>query len=359
MEIYSNYSLKDLNTFKIDVSAKYYAKANSIDQLKQILASEEFNSSANHLILGGGSNILFTQDFDGFVISIEIKGIKLIDEDADSVVLEVGAGEDWDGFVKYTCEKEYDGIENMAAIPGTVGAAPVQNIAAYGHNQEDVFESLEAVELSTGTSKTFQKKNCKFEYRDSIFKNELKDKFAVVAVRYRLKKSFKPNTSYYEIHLRKESPIEVELKEWAKEPYKPIDVYNAVHRVRARRLPDYKKFPNSGSFFKNPVISKEKLGELQSKVDDLQFYPAEKLEYDDMQSHKEDEYVKVALGRLVDELGWRGKVIGNVGSHEKQALFLYTNGNATGKEVLELSKKIQQDVYENYGIKIHPEVRIV
>jgi UDP-N-acetylmuramate dehydrogenase len=356
MHILENYSLLPENSFKIDVKARYFVKVSSVDDIIEVIKNPLFKELKLH-ILGGGTNTLFTADFPGLIIKVDIKGISVIKDDEESVILNVGAGENWNGFVQYAINNGYAGIENMSLIPGTVGAAPVQNIAAYGHNFEDVFVSLKALNLSTLKLESFDKERCMFGYRESYFKHEGKGKYIVTEVSVKLSKDLMIDTSY---HSRYDSIIG-ELQQFTNPPYNVRDVSKAVIRIREKKFPDWEKIGTAGSFFLNPVITKDKLVELQEKVPNIQFYPVDKLTYPTPNDPTFDHanHVKVAAGWMLDELGWKGKKIGKVSTSPNQALVVINNGGATAKDIMNYTKKMQEQFKQVYNIELEPEVNII
>ncbi|MFA5840988.1 MAG: UDP-N-acetylmuramate dehydrogenase [Candidatus Paceibacterota bacterium] len=359
MQIQENYNLAKLNTFGINAVSKFFAEINSEEELKELFTNSVFVENKK-FFLGGGSNILFVKDFDGIVVKISMRGKKVLEENEKSVLLEVCAGENWHDLVTYAVDNNWGGIENLAFIPGTMGAAPVQNIAAYGENFSDVFEYLEAFNIETGKIEKFNKIECNFGYRDSIFKKELKGKYIILKVVIRLSKNPQIETSYYQIGIVRDS-IKEELQKIATPPFTIKDVYQAVVNIRKRKLPDPAKMPTVGSFFLNSVVSKEKYEELKREVTELQCYPVDHLHYENLSSpelQKED-FVKVATGRLLQELGWLGKWIGNVGIHDKHALIIVTNGKATGEEVVDFAETVKKSYFDRYGIKLETEVNLI
>lgn len=338
MNIVRNQSLRSYNTFGIDASCKVFAEVHSVDDIHTLLNDAELKDLPL-LILGGGSNILFTQDFDGLVIKNSIKGIEQVKEDADHVWIKAMAGEVWHELVLYSVEHNLGGIENLSLIPGQVGAAPMQNIGAYGVELIQVFEELEAIEIATGELHTFDAAACRFGYRDSVFKQELKGKYIITSVTMKLNKQPKFNTSYGAIQQTLEAQGIHELSIQA--------VSDAVIAIRQSKLPDPKELGNSGSFFKNPELPADQFKALQSKYPDVPNYPLE------------NGNVKVPAGWLIEQAGWKGKRIGNTGSHAKQALVLVNYGNATGKEVYQLALDIQRSVKVKFGVDISPEVNII
>lgn len=291
------------------------------------------------LVLGGGSNVLLTKDFDGMVICVRMLGIEKLHEDDEHVWVKAMAGEVWHNFVLWCIQKGYGGVENLSLIPGCVGAAPMQNIGAYGVEIKDTFDSLEAMDIETAEFKTFTKAACKFGYRESVFKNEVKGKYIISSVTFRLTKQPVLNMSYGAIQqtLQKHGITDPSIK----------DVSNAVIEIRSSKLPDPKKLGNSGSFFKNPEIPSSQFDQLKQTYPEMVGYPAP------------NNQIKVAAGWLIEQCGWKGKVVGHTGSHKDQALVLVNYGGATGDEIWQLALAIQQSVKDKFGIDIIPEVNIV
>jgi len=345
-----DFSLRKLNSFRVDVRTKYFARVRQEEELFQLIQNPKLEKLPK-FVLGGGSNTLFIKDFSGLVIKSQIKGKRVLGEDEVSTLIEVGGGENWHQLVRYVVNQGWGGIENLALIPGTVGAAPIQNIGAYGQSLADVFDSLDAINLTTGDLQTFDKDACRFAYRESIFKHEAKGRYLITRVRLRLHKKQQLNTSYYEIGLRHLS-LKEELESFAFRPYTVRDVYDAVIRLRRKRLPDVKRIPTAGSFFKNPLVSRDKYEELRQEDRKLQAYSVDS-------TCTDEENVKIPAGRLLDNLGWRGKWIGNVGTFEKHALVVVANGKATGAEILNFTEKMREDVLEHYGIELEYEVHLV
>lgn len=341
MEIVKDYDLTKLNTFGVSAKAKFFAEITSEDDFKDLFLSLEFNSNKK-LFLGGGSNILFTKDFDGIVILNKLKGIELVEQvqsGEDHVYIKAMAGEKWHDLVLSSVEQGFWGIENLSLIPGTTGAAPIQNIGAYGVELKDILESIEAFEIETGNKKIFLKEECKFGYRDSIFKNNLKGEYFILSVTLKLNKSKKLNTDYKTLEsYLKENNIEIKSSK---------DVSNAICEIRRSKLPDPKVLGNAGSFFKNVFLEKEKAQSL------LGVYP-------DMPVFEEGgNIVKIPTGWLIEQCGWKGKRVGNVGVHEKQALVLVNFGGAKGEEILNLANQIIDSVFEKFGLKLTPEVNLI
>lgn len=358
MEIQQNISLLPYNTLRVNVSAQFFGRLTKDEEVLEIVNSPIL-AKLPKFILGGGSNILFTENFPGLLLKVESQGKRVVQETDDVIILEAEAGENWHALVTFAVEQGWGGIENLALIPGTLGAAPVQNIGAYGQNLVDVFDSLEAIDLKTGQKRWFSLQDCEFGYRESIFKHVLQDQWLVLRVRLRLSKQHSLSTTYFSMHTKYES-IEKELELIATKPYTIKDVYTAVVNIRTRQLPSPDDYPTAGSFFKNPVVSKEKLVELQEKITELQFYPVDNLSYVQLHdpSFVQEKYVKVAAGRVLDFLGWKGKQIGHVSTFPKHALVVTHDGQATAHEMVEYVKAMQKDVREKLGIELEAEVRI-
>ena len=332
-------SLQPYNTFGIDVTAKYFTVLSSNDAVAELLQSPVFQSN-KHILLGVGSNILLTKDFDGLVIKNEIKGITIVDESESEVVIKVGAGEIWHDLVCYAIDKNWGGVENLSLIPGTVGAAPMQNIGAYGVEIKEVIENISAIEIATGAEKIFAKEDCQFGYRESIFKHALKNKFIISSVTLRLSKvNHSINIAYGGL---RDSP---HIKD--KETVTIQDVSTAVIEIRRSKLPDPAKIGNAGSFFKNPVIETETYNSLQK---DYATIPGFKVN---------DNETKVPAAWLIEQTGWKGKAVGNVGVHKNQPLVLVNFGGGKGDEILSLAQQVQQSVYEKFGVKLQLEVNVV
>ena len=336
--IRENFPLKDHNTFSISAKAKYFTEIETTEQLKEIFSSEQFKNE-HKLILGGGSNLLFTKDFDGLVIKNNLKGIEKIYENNDYALLKVGAGENWHEFVLSSIKENLSGIENLSLIPGTVGAAPMQNIGAYGVEIKDVFYSLEAFDIATGEIKEFLKDECNFGYRESIFKKELKGKYIIVSVTFKLSKNHKINISYGAI---KDTLTEMNI---ANPTIK--DVSDAVSYIRSTKLPDPKVIGNAGSFFKNPEIDQNHFQVLKEKYPDIVSYPID------------ENKVKIPAGWLIEKAGWKGKTFENYGVHKNQALVLVNYGEAKGEQINNLADQIQTSIFNDFGIKLDKEVNII
>jgi len=338
MNIKQNFSIKSFNTFGIDVKAKYFVELNSDEEIISFLSSG-FLKNKQFLILGGGSNILFTKDFTGIVLKINSKGITVLKEDDDFIYVKAKAGEDWQDFIDYNIKNNYGGLENLSEIPGSVGASPIQNIGAYGVELKDVFYQLTAINIQTGDIIKFNKEDCNFGYRSSIFKNELKNKYIISSVVFRLFKKHVFNTKY--------GAIEMELRDMGINKLSVSAVSEAVSRVRKRRLPDIEQIGCAGSFFKNPVITEEEFKNLKKDFPNIIAY------------EQADKTFKVAAGWLIEQCGWKGKRTRNAGVYKNQALVLVNYGNSTGKEILELSCKIENSVFEKFNIRLNKEVNVL
>ena len=337
MTIQNNFSLKKYNTFGIEAKAKQFVAVHSIEDLNTILKEHQ---SEPKFILGGGSNMLLTQDIQALVIHIDLKGKKVLKEDDDFVWVESQAGENWHEFVLWTIDQNFGGLENMSLIPGNVGTTPVQNIGAYGTEIKDTFVSCEAMTIATQVMKTFSKEDCHFGYRESIFKQEVKDQFIITSAVFKLtKRNHKINTSYGDItkELEKQNVTTPTLK----------DVSNAVIAIRQSKLPDPATLGNSGSFFKNPIIPKEQYEKAHALHPEMPHYVVSETE------------VKVPAGWLIEKTGFKGKRFGDAGIHKNQALVLVNYGNATGQEILAVSRDIQSTVLKEFGIAIEAEVNVI
>jgi len=335
MDIQQNISLKSYNTFGIDVKARRFVEITSLNELKNVIRSEKY-----FFILSGGSNLLLTKDIDKLVIHLNTKGIEVVQETNNDIFIKVQAGENWHEFVLWCIDHNYGGVENLSLIPGNVGTAPIQNIGAYGVELKDSMHELEALEIVTLIAETFTTKNCEFGYRNSVFKNELKGKYIITSVTFKLtKNTHKLNSSY--------GAIQSELDEGNIKNPTIKDISKAVIAIRQSKLPDPKEIGNSGSFFKNPIISTTDFRNLQKTYPDAPHYVVSKNE------------IKVPAGWLVEQCGFKGKRFGDAGVHNKQALVLVNYNNATGREILELSKKIQKTVLEKFKIQLEAEVNII
>jgi len=337
MKILQNFSLKKYNTFGINAKARYFVEVSSVKELKEIIASTNYPKK---LFLGGGSNMLLTKDIDALVVHLNLKGKKIISETDDDVLIKVMAGENWHQLVLWSLKKNYGGLENMSLIPGNTGTAPIQNIGAYGVELKDTFISCEAIQLSTNKLVCFSKEECEFGYRESFFKNEGKDKYVIVSVTFSLtKQNHKLQTHYGAI----ESELE---KEGIKEP-SIKDISNAVISIRQRKLPDPNELGNSGSFFKNPIISKEEFELFEKTNPNAPFYKINENSY------------KIPAGWLIEQCGFKGKRYGDAGVHKNQALVLVNFGKASGQDILDLANKIIKKVDQVFHIRISPEVNLI
>ena len=336
MKIFRDYSLLPHNTFGMDVKASVFIEYASVKELKEVLSLYVKDNQWLHI--GKGSNLLFTGDFSGIILHSAIKGYEVIHEDTNEVVVRVGAGEVWDDFVAMTVENEWYGAENLSLIPGEVGASAVQNIGAYGVEAKDLIVGVEAIEVSTGKESIFKNEECGYAYRESVFKSSLKYQYLVTHVSYRLKKTPCYHLDYGNIRLELEKQkVRLTL----------ANVRQAIISIREAKLPDPKLQGNAGSFFMNPVISRE-------------HFEALLVDYPLMPHYEVDaESIKIPAAWMIDQCGWKGKRLGRAGVHDKQALVLVNLGGAVGTEVIALSEAIQKSVYEKFGINILPEVNFI
>ncbi|WP_293304600.1 UDP-N-acetylmuramate dehydrogenase [Pedobacter sp. UBA5917] len=337
LQIQENVSLKPYNSFGIDVKANYFAEIFEEEELVELFQNEIVKKQ-QLFVIGGGSNVLFTQNYEGLVIKMGIKGISA-QMVGDLVLATAGAGEVWNDFVQYCVSRGFAGVENLSLIPGTVGASPIQNIGAYGIELKDVFESCTAFEIKTGNIKTFTYADCHFGYRESIFKGELKGQYIITSVTFRLSSAAKINTSY--------GAIEAELQKRGIENPNIEDVSEAVSHIRVSKLPDPSTIGNAGSFFKNPVIEKYEFADVVAKHPDVVHYPTA------------DGKIKLAAGWLIEQCGWKGKIVGNTGTWKNQALVLVNHGGATGTEVYAFSEQIIDSVKSTFGVTLEREVNIL
>lgn len=340
LSIQSYVSLKPYNTFRIDASARYWVDISNEDDLQTLLQLAEFLDTPK-LILGGGSNVLLCQNFDGLAVKISLQGIQVVREDDTHIYVKAGGGVNWHHLVMYCVDQGYAGIENLSLIPGTVGAAPMQNIGAYGVELEQVFDSLTAVHIQTGHTRTFNHADCAFGYRESVFKRELKGQYIITSVTFRLDKSPTFHTRYGAIQ---ETLAEMGVSE---EHLTIKAISDAVIQIRQSKLPDPAQIGNAGSFFKNPEIPKSQFDQLKLDYPTLPGYPVN------------DDFVKVPAGWLIEQAGWKGYRSGDAGVHTKQALVLVNYDKATGNQILALAQHVQESVQEKYGITITPEVNII
>lgn len=337
MNILENISLKNFNTFGIDAKAHFFIEITSLLQLQKAL---ELTAYPEYFILGGGSNLLLTKDIDALVLHINLKGISVVEETDSEVVIKVMAGENWHQLVLWTLEHDYGGLENLSLIPGNVGTAPIQNIGAYGVELKDLFVSCEAMHIESRELVEFDHEACEFGYRDSIFKNDKKGQYIITSVKLRLTKQVHNLSTAY-------GAIEQELQR-QNVVYPTIqDISKAVISIREQKLPNPKEIGNSGSFFKNPVISQKTFEKLQKKFPGVPHYKID------------DNHVKVPAGWLIEQCGFKGKRMGDAAVHEKQALVLVNHGSATGEEILFLAQDIQKTVREKFKIDLSAEVNII
>ncbi|MCP5303007.1 MAG: UDP-N-acetylmuramate dehydrogenase [Pseudomonadales bacterium] len=336
MQIETDYSLRTHNSFGFDVTARFWAQAQSTDDICEALQYAKAQR-VPLMVLGEGSNLVFTAAYPGLVLNIAIRGKQIVREDSQHIWVRVGAGENWHDFVQWSLVHQYFGLENLILIPGSVGAAPIQNIGAYGVEVKSCFDQLEAVERDTGVLVVFDKESCEFDYRNSVFKSKLQDRYIISQVTFRLNKTPDLVTGY--------GDVEAELKSQGLADYEAINVAEAVSRIRRRKLPDPRVIGNAGSFFKNPIISRERFEQLKSSFPKL-------VGYEDCGS------VKVAAGWMVDYCGWKGKREGDAGVHDQQALVLVNYGCANGAQVLDLAAKIQDSVKQTFGIDLEFEPQI-
>ena len=338
-DVRQSVSLKPYNTLALDVRAAYCVEIHTKAMLQDLLQDKAWQKVPK-LVLGGGSNVLFAGDFDGLVILNRIQGIKCLKKDHRHVFIKVGAGVNWHALVKTTLEQGWQGLENLSLIPGTVGAAPMQNIGAYGVELCDVFSSLTAMSVDGQQTQTFDKKSCQFGYRTSVFKTKLNNQFIITDVTLRLNKIPKLNTQYAALKNR--------LAQRSLETPSAKDISNAVIEIRQSKLPDPAKLPNAGSFFKNPIIPCSQYESLLTAHADLPHFPCNK-----------PNHVKIPAAWLIERAGFKGKRQGDVGSHEKQALVLINYGNASGHDLVEFAKSIQMSVDQQFNITLTPEVNMI
>ncbi|MCX2742349.1 UDP-N-acetylmuramate dehydrogenase [Mangrovivirga sp. M17] len=330
--------LKNYHTFGVPAIAEYLTEIHSIEEIREAIDyARSHNLQLN--VFGGGSNVLFKNNPQGLTVVNKITGIEVVQETDKEVELSVGAGEIWHDFVLYCLDHKYYGIENLSLIPGTVGAAPMQNIGAYGVEIKEVFKHLDAVHRETKELERFNNEECQFGYRTSVFKTSQRDNYIIARVNFILSKVPAPNISY--------GAISNTLEEMGISSPTPRDVSNAVIQIRSSKLPDPKQIGNAGSFFKNPSIPSEEYARLKTKFPEIPGYS------------QPDETVKVPAGWLIEQCGWKGKKVGNTGAHKKQALVLVNYGNAKGQEIYDLSEQILKSVHDKFGIDLEREVNII
>ena len=338
MLISQNFCLKPFTTFGVEVRANEFAVISSVADLNELF-DEGFLKKKPLMVLGGGSNVLFTDHFKGLMLSCQIRGKQIVKETDDEIFMKVGSGEYWTSLVNEVVDKGFGGIENLSLIPGKVGAAPIQNIGAYGTEVKNVLESLEAFDLKTGKTRIFTNGECELGYRTSIFKTKEKGKYFILNVTLRLSKKPKLNLTY--------APLKEAFKDKKENEISIKDVSEEVKRIRDSKLPDPDKLKNAGSFFKNPVVSNKKANKLKEKYPNMPLYP------------QSDNNVKLAAGWLIDQCGWRGKRVGDAGVHDKQALVIVNYDSASGEEIYKLSKEIKASVKTRFGVKLEAEVNII
>ena len=337
LKIEENKNLQPYNTFGIEAVASYFCEVHTIEELQALFKDDRFRKMPL-LILGGGSNVLFTQNPEGLVVLNKITGTEVLEENAEEVLVKVGAGVSWHEFVLYTIAQGWGGLENLSLIPGTTGAAPMQNIGAYGVEIKDTFQALEAVKRSDGSLRSFRAEECQFGYRSSVFKTSERDKWVIGSVTFRLSKQPRFNTSY--------GAIQETLDARGIKTLSLQAVSDAVVHIRQSKLPDPKQIGNAGSFFKNPVIEEAQFNQLKEAFPSIPSYPQE-------------DGIKVPAGWLIEQCGWKGQRRGSVGVHDKQALVLVNHGGARGSEIKQLSEEIQASVKEKFGIALEAEVNFV
>jgi UDP-N-acetylmuramate dehydrogenase len=336
--ILENINLKPYNTFGLDAFCDYFVEINSIVDFLELLKTDIYKNNSK-LIIGGGSNILFTQNFNGLVLKNNLKGICIVSEDKDNVIVKVAAGEGWHEFVVWCIAQNFCGLENLSLIPGCVGASPMQNIGAYGVEIKDVFFELEALDTVTGACRVFKKEDCEFGYRESVFKTKYKNQFFIVSVSFTLSKELLLNTSY--------GAINTELEAMKISQPSAKDVSNAVIAIRQSKLPNPKETGNAGSFFKNPEISNIKHNELKNSFTDLVSYSLPNGNF------------KLAAGWLIEQCGLKGYELNGAAVHSKQALVLINKNNCSGKDVLNLSDYVMKEVFDKFGVTLEREVNII
>jgi UDP-N-acetylmuramate dehydrogenase len=334
LPVQTNFSLRAFNTFGIDTKAYAYLPVSSVADLQRLDADPKL-SQLQRLVLGGGSNLVLTQDFDGLVLHICNQGIQIVGEDADATYVRAAAGENWHGLVQWTLAQGFGGLENLSLIPGNVGAAPIQNIGAYGVEMQDRFHALTAFDFVTGEILTLHREDCAFAYRDSVFKHRLRDRAVVLDVTFALPKRWQADVRYGE--------VSQELTARGIETPGASDVSKAVIAIRTRKLPDPAVFGNAGSFFKNPIVPAAQRDALLAQHPQLVSY------------QQADGRFKLAAGWLIDQCGWKGRTLGPVGMYQKQALVLVNLGGASGQDVVRLAQAVQADVMARFGVALEPE----
>jgi UDP-N-acetylmuramate dehydrogenase len=337
IRFFENYNLKSYNTFGVEARCRYFFEFTETEDLETFVQSNDAWKELPHFILGGGSNVLFQKNYEGLVLHPNIPGIVKVKEDRQNIWFEVGAGEIWDDFVKYSVDFEVGGIENLSLIPGLVGAAPIQNIGAYGQEVSNVIELVKGYDLQQKMPVEFSADACEFGYRDSLFKQELKNRFVITSVVFRLEKFPEFNLNYGQVEEKVTELGEINLQ----------NIREAVIGIRSSKLPDVNELGNAGSFFKNPVVKTNAVEKISAQFPDVPVYPVN------------EETAKLAAGWLIEKAGWKGRRQGNVGMHEKQALVLVNYGQASGREIYDFSEKILDSVFEKFGIRLEREVNCV
>lgn len=336
MQMLENVSLDALNTFGLAAVARFYVEVDTEEECRAVLQSD-IAAALPVVVLGGGSNVILGSRIDALVIHPCMKGITLIGEEGDEVIIEAMAGEVWHDFVRHCVTSGWHGLENLSLIPGSVGAAPIQNIGAYGVEITDVFESLTAIEIATGLPREFSHAECRFGYRDSVFKQEAADRYLITSVRFRLSRTPVLHLAY--------GDIRNELSACGIAEPTPLQLSDAIISIRRRKLPDPAVIGNAGSFFKNPVVSLQQYADIRQRFPDVVAYP-------------QPQGIKLAAGWLIDQSGWKGRALGPVGAYDKQALVLVNHGGAVGADVLRVAAAIQADVKSRFGVDLEMEPRV-
>ncbi|HOG23300.1 MAG TPA: UDP-N-acetylmuramate dehydrogenase [Candidatus Omnitrophota bacterium] len=343
MEIKEHYSLKEHHTFKIPVQARYFAEARTADEILELSRHPVFRSQEK-LVLGSGSNVFFTKNFEGLVIKIAIPGIEITKRQDGYAIIRAGAGVNWQELVDWSLQQNFAGLENLSMIPGTVGASPIQNIGAYGIELKDVCEGLEAMDLESGEIREFTSEECRFGYRNSIFKNELRGRYAILAVSLKVSDLSAPGVTYRPI--ASYGDLKTKLEAMDPKTLSPRLVSETVSEIRRTKLPNSTLLGNAGSFFKNPVLAEERAKQLIKEHPQVPWF-------------KDSQGIKISAGWLIEQCGWKGKRVGNTGCYEKQALVIVNYGAATAKEILAFAYNVQSSVRETFGIELAPEVNII
>ncbi len=332
-----NYSLQSHNSFGINVNAKYFFEFTELEELDIFLKSNKTLQDEKILMIGEGSNILFLNDFDGLVIHTNVPGIEIVHEDRQNIWIEAGAGENWDEFVSYCVDSQFGGVENLAFIPGTVGAAPVQNIGAYGQEAGSVIEKVKGYDLDKQQFMEYSKEECRFSYRNSTFKSKLKNSFIILSVIFKLDKFPEFNLEYKKLEQKVLERGEINLQ----------NIKKAVTDIRSEKLPDVNEIGSAGSFFKNPVVDSDVAKNIEAEFKEMPIFKAD------------NGKVKLAAGWLIDKAGWKGFRDGDLGVHQQQALVIVNYGNATGIDIFNLSEKIKQSVLKKFGVELQREVNCI